>query len=44
MVSKDNTRIQVTISKALHEKLLQEAKEKKTTVSKLVSKLLEDNY
>ena len=44
MISKDNIRVQITISKKLRKKLLQEAKEKKTTVSKLVSKLLEDNY
>ena len=44
MISKDNTRIQVTISKKLHKKLLLEADSKKTTVSKLVKELLENEH
>ena len=44
MISKYNTRVQITISKKLYKKLDMEAKEKKTTVSKLVSELLEKNY
>ena len=41
MISKDNVRIVITISKKMDGRLKQEAKAKKTTVSKLIAEIIE---
>jgi len=43
MISKDNTRIQITISKELKEKLEKKAKEDGRSVSNYVVKLIQDD-
>ena len=44
MISKDNIRIQTTISRELEKKLSQEAKKKEITRSELVKEILENQY
>ena len=41
MISKENVRIVITISKKLDSRLKQEARTKKTTVSKLIAEIIE---
>lgn len=44
MIKNDNTRISVTVSKKLYEKLLKEAEYEDRSVSNLVLKIIKEHY